>query len=90
MVDQVQLYVFPAWVRQIFARTVGMTDVLSAAMDCGVACAIVIIFFVLQYPLNGSIGLDTVQTWWGNTVFSNTADGKGLPYKKMPASGTFG
>jgi len=64
--------------------------VLSAALDSGLAVAVVLIFFILQYPKNGTIGLNTVQTWWGNTVFLNTADGKRLPYKPLPASGTFG
>ncbi|KAH0835722.1 OPT oligopeptide transporter [Lanmaoa asiatica] len=64
--------------------------ILSAAMDSGVAVGVILIFFVLQYPKNGAIGSTTVQTWWGNTVFLNTADGKGLPYKSVPASGTFG
>jgi len=41
--------------------------VLSAALDSGVAVAAVLIFFILQYPKNGDIGIDTVQSWWGNT-----------------------
>ena len=40
--------------------------------------------------MNGTIGLNTVQAWWGNTVFLNTADARGMPYKSLPASGTFG
>ena len=40
---------------------------LSAALDSGVAVGAVLIFFCLQYPKNGNIGLDNVQTWWGNT-----------------------
>ncbi|KAF8556645.1 OPT oligopeptide transporter [Imleria badia] len=64
--------------------------VLSAAMDSGLAFSIIIIFFTLQYPKNGTIGLTTVQAWWGNTVFTKTADGQSLPYKSLPASGTFG
>ena len=67
-----------------------VTDVLSAALDTGLACAVVLIFFILQYPKSGMIGLNTVQKWWGNTVFVNTADGKNLPYKPLPASGMFG
>lgn len=59
-------------------------------MDSAVAFAIVIIFFALQYPLNGTIGASTVQTWWGNTVFAKTADGEAMPYKVVPNSGTFG
>ncbi|KAG2002633.1 peptide transporter MTD1 [Coprinopsis cinerea AmutBmut pab1-1] len=41
--------------------------VLSAALDAGVALAAVIIFFTLQYPKNGDIGVNTIQAWWGNT-----------------------
>ncbi len=48
--------------------------VLSAALDSGVAIGIVLVFFCLQYPKNGTIGANTIQTWWGNTVFSNTVD----------------
>uniref|UniRef100_A0A8H8CGT5 OPT oligopeptide transporter n=1 Tax=Psilocybe cubensis TaxID=181762 RepID=A0A8H8CGT5_PSICU len=48
--------------------------VLSAALDSGVAVSAVLIFFILQYPKNGSIGIG-LQNWWGNTVMWNTADG---------------
>ncbi|PPQ65048.1 hypothetical protein CVT26_015744 [Gymnopilus dilepis] len=41
--------------------------VLSAALDSGVAVSAVLIFFILQYPKNGTIGIDNVQKWWGNT-----------------------
>lgn len=41
--------------------------VLSAALDAGVAVGAVLIFFCLQYPMNGQIGVDTIQSWWGNT-----------------------
>ncbi|KAF5375910.1 hypothetical protein D9615_008169 [Tricholomella constricta] len=41
--------------------------VLSAALDAGVAVSAILIFFCLQYPQNGNIGLNTIQTWWGNT-----------------------
>jgi len=64
--------------------------VLSAALDSGVAISIIIIFFCLQYPLNGQIGIDTIQTWWGNTVFLTTADGLGTPLQQVPSTGTFG
>lgn len=74
-------------------------DILSAALDSGVAVSAVVIFFTyalfqsfhisvlthlspsLQYPRNGMIGFDTIQAWWGNTVYMNTADYKGLPLK---------
>jgi OPT family small oligopeptide transporter len=40
--------------------------VLSAALDAGVAIAVILIFFCLQYPKNGEIGINTIQVWWGN------------------------
>ncbi|KAH7910430.1 OPT oligopeptide transporter [Hygrophoropsis aurantiaca] len=64
--------------------------VLSAALDSGVAISIILIFFCLQYPKNGTIGENNVAKWWGNQVFLNTADGKGVPYLPIPDSGTFG
>ncbi|KAF9232529.1 OPT oligopeptide transporter protein-domain-containing protein [Melanogaster broomeanus] len=42
------------------------------------------------HPRDGTIGLDTMQTWWGNTVFLNTADGMGLPYNVLAEGATFG
>jgi hypothetical protein len=66
------------------------TDILSAGLDAGFAIGVLFIFFVLQYPKNGSIGLNTVQTWWGNTVYTKTADFTGVGYKQIPDGGTFG
>lgn len=63
---------------------------LSAALDSGVAVSVVIIFFCLQFPKNGSIGLTTVQSWWGNTVSFNTADGLKTPLLTVPDGETFG
>ena len=65
-------------------------DVLSAALDSGVAVSTIIIFFTLQYPAKGTIGLNTIQAWWGNTVALNTADGNKLPLWQAPENGTFG
>ncbi|KAI0286278.1 OPT oligopeptide transporter [Russula brevipes] len=64
--------------------------VLSAGLDAGYAIGIIFIFFALQYPKNGTIGLNTIQKWWGNTVYMNTADYEGVPYKTIPDGGTFG
>lgn len=50
---------FPWWTKYNY--------VLSAALDAGVAISAVLIFFCLQYPQNGSIGLNNIQVWWGNT-----------------------
>jgi len=44
----------------------------------------------LQYPRHNTIGQDTVQKWWGNTVFQHTADWKNMPLKTVPDGQTFG
>ncbi|KAG6856129.1 hypothetical protein H0H87_007188, partial [Tephrocybe sp. NHM501043] len=64
--------------------------VLSAALDAGVAVSAVLIFFCLQYPKNGTIGLNSIQTWWGNTVYANTADAAGTPMKIVADGDFFG
>lgn len=66
------------------------SDVLSAGFDAGYAASVLFIFFILQYPNNGTIGLNSIQAWWGNTVYTNTADAKGVPYKILPEGGKFG
>ena len=76
--------------RRHFAWWAKYNYVLSAALDSGVALSAVFIFFVLQYPKNGEIGLTTVQAWWGNTVYVNTADAAGTPMYKLPPKGYFG
>ncbi|KAF7320173.1 OPT oligopeptide transporter [Mycena kentingensis (nom. inval.)] len=58
--------------------------ILSAALDAGVAIALIIIFFALVYP-NGGVTLE----WWGNTVWQNTNDAMGVPWK-ISETGTFG
>ena len=67
-----------------------LTDILSAAMDCGVAVSTILIYFTLQFPANGTIGINSIQKWWGNTVFLNTADAQALPLLPVPTSGRFG
>ncbi len=67
-----------------------MIDVLSAALDASYAVGSVVIFFTLQYPDNGSIGLNSIQQWWGNTVYLNTADVAGVPDRILPDGQTFG
>ena len=63
---------------------------LSAALDSGLAISTIFIFFVLNFPKNGTIGLNTVQTWWGNTVFTNTVDWNATPLRTMPDGLPFG
>ncbi|KAF7324342.1 OPT oligopeptide transporter [Mycena venus] len=76
--------------RRHFAWWTKYNYVLSAALDSGVAVSAVLIFFILQYPRNGTIGLNTIQSWWGNTVWLNTADGNKTPLISLADGETFG
>ena len=67
-----------------------MIDVLSGALDAAYAIGVVFIFFTLQYPDKGYIGLHSIQNWWGNTVFLKTADARGTPIKTPSDGQTFG
>ncbi|TDL22398.1 glutathione transporter [Rickenella mellea] len=60
--------------------------ILSAALDAGAALASVVIFLVLQLPRGGTISL----SWWGNTVWQNTADYNGAPFHTLQPGETFG
>ena len=74
----------------IFDATLAGVDILSAGLGASYAISCLTIFFVLQYPKNGSIGLNTIQKWWGNVVYTNTADYRGVPLKTVPNGGKFG
>ncbi|KAG9049592.1 hypothetical protein FS837_009792 [Tulasnella sp. UAMH 9824] len=50
--------------------------VLAGALDSGTAIGIIICFLILQLPRRGTFALN----WWGNTVWQNTADGRGDPF----------
>jgi len=63
----------------IFDPTLAGVDILSAGLDASYAISCITIFFVLQYPKNGTISLNTIQNWWGNMVYTNTADYRGVP-----------
>lgn len=65
-------------------------DVLSAGLDAGYAIGLLFIYFALQYPNNGTIGENTIQKWWGNTVYTRTDDYLGVPYKRLAEGETFG
>lgn len=78
-------FLFNSWVkRKFFDWWTKYNYVLAAALDTGLALSGIIIFFCVSYP--GAVFPD----WWGNTVYLNTDDGLGVPYKEMPASGYFG
>ncbi|PPQ95763.1 LOW QUALITY PROTEIN: hypothetical protein CVT26_015850 [Gymnopilus dilepis] len=64
--------------------------VLSAALDSGVAVSILVIFFCLEFPKNGTIGTTNILTWWGNTVPFAGADNSGLPVKQLAPGEKFG
>lgn len=59
------------------------TYITSAALDASVALAGIFIFFCVSYP-------GATLKWWGNEVYSNTADGRGESYYKIPEAGTIG
>jgi hypothetical protein len=59
--------------------------VLSAALDAGVAMAMVFVFFCVQFPTNGA-----PLKWWGNTVWQKTADAMGTPLISLGPGETFG
>jgi hypothetical protein len=65
-------------------------DMLGAGLDAGYSFGLLIVFFALQYPKNGTIGLDSIQKWWGNIVYTKTADYRGVPFKSLPEGGKFG
>ncbi|GJJ08981.1 hypothetical protein Clacol_003202 [Clathrus columnatus] len=46
--------------------------------------------FILQYPRNGTIGLNTVQSWIGNTIAFTNDDAAGTPNLDLPDKGFFG
>ena len=59
--------------------------ILSAGLDSGVAIAVIVIFFTLQLPKGG-----TDLNWWGNLVYTKTADYLGLPFTQLQEGETFG
>jgi len=44
----------------------------------------------LQYPLNGSIGANSIQKWWGNTVYQKTVDWNQRPLVELAKGAKFG
>ncbi|OJJ51693.1 hypothetical protein ASPZODRAFT_138766 [Penicilliopsis zonata CBS 506.65] len=56
---------------------------LSAGLEAALAVGTFLIFFCLSYP---AVELN----WFGNTIASTTADGKGTPLRVVPEGKTFG
>ena len=47
-------------------------------------------FSSLQYPQHGTMGANTIESWWGNTVYLKTADQQALPMRKVVPGEFFG
>ncbi|WVQ65163.1 OPT family small oligopeptide transporter [Kwoniella botswanensis] len=76
-------FIFQFWLRRKqFAWWSKYNYVLSAALDVGTALSAIAIFLFLGLP-GASI------SWWGNTVYQNTADwnGEGATYLDAPETG---
>ncbi|KAF4610330.1 hypothetical protein D9613_010457 [Agrocybe pediades] len=63
--------------------------VLSAALDAGTAVGLILIFFCLQFPLDGELGKDTIQAWWGNSVYKQTLDWNNTALRQISPGSTF-
>jgi hypothetical protein len=48
------------------------------------------IYYSLEFPLAGTIGANTIQQWWGNRVFKETADWQYVPLKTVSPGNPFG
>ncbi|KAJ3994522.1 OPT oligopeptide transporter protein-domain-containing protein [Lentinula boryana] len=66
-----------------FAWWAKFNYVTSAAFDSGTVISLIFIFFTLQFPKAGTIFVN----WWGNTVYTNTADFLRTPLRTIPEGG---
>lgn len=76
--------------RRAFSWWTKYNYVLSAALDLGYAISAMFIFFVLQYPRNGTIGANSIHKWWGNTVYTHTDDYNSVPHIDLAPGSRFG
>ncbi|ORX37519.1 OPT oligopeptide transporter protein-domain-containing protein [Kockovaella imperatae] len=66
--------------------------VVAAAWPCGIAISAIVIFFALEIPDNGTLGVN----WWGNNVVGEGCDGLGpngvecVRLQTLPDVGYFG
>jgi OPT family small oligopeptide transporter len=73
-------FVFQYWIRRRnFAWWSKFNYITSAALDSGTVLSLIFIFFTLQFP-KGGINVN----WWGNTVFTQTADFRSTPFRPIP------
>ena len=91
--------------RKHFSYWAKYNYVLSAALDAGTAIGLILVYFwsvncyrsfpkahsySLQYPMEGNIGKNTIQQWWGNQVYRRTLDWEATPLRKLPVGSKFG
>ncbi|KAJ7594866.1 OPT oligopeptide transporter protein-domain-containing protein [Mycena floridula] len=57
--------------------------VTSAALDSGTVLSLMVVFFTLQFPKNGTLSVN----WWGNTVYQQTADFEHRALLTIPPGG---
>ncbi|KAI5478852.1 proton-dependent oligopeptide transporter, POT family [Pseudohyphozyma bogoriensis] len=69
--------------RKFFRWWAKFNFIFSAALDCGTVISTIMIFLCLQLPKNGTIAVN----WWGNDVYTKTADWAGVPYLTPPEEG---
>ncbi|KAJ7691331.1 OPT oligopeptide transporter, partial [Mycena rosella] len=85
---------FAPWACVGFLFSISFGDVLSAALDSGVAVSYLVIYFTLILPKHGTIGASNLLVWWGNTVPFSGADfgpgGAGTPVKTLKLGESFG
>ncbi|KAJ5620322.1 hypothetical protein N7510_004306 [Penicillium lagena] len=70
--------------RRFFAWWTKYNYILAAALDTGLALSGIVIFFCISYT--GAV----FPSWWGNTVYLNTADAEGVSWLPLPKRGYFG
>lgn len=58
---------------------------LSAALDSGLACAVVMVFFAFIYP-----GWVAGFTWWGTEIYKQGCDWIACPYRQLEPGQKFG
>ncbi|KAM6495187.1 small oligopeptide transporter [Amanita muscaria] len=76
--------------RRHFSYWAKYNYVLSAALDVGTAFGVILVYFCLQYPLNGRLGFNSIQQWWGNQVFKQTTDWQNAARISLQSGETFG
>lgn len=76
--------------RRHFSYWAKYNYVLSAALDVGTAFGVILVYFCLQYPLNGRLGFNSIQQWWGNQVFKQTTDWQNAALISLQSGETFG